>query len=162
MKIRTATSNDAAVLTDLAMRSKAHWGYSDAFMAACREELTVSNRKLDSDRYTYRVAESSRRIVGFHAVLFAASNQAELEALFVHPDHMGHGVGRQLLADAVQLAANRGAQRVTIQGDPNAEHFYLAAGARRIGSRESGSIPGRVLPLFEIAVGEASTLEPAT
>jgi hypothetical protein len=31
--------------------------------------------------------------------------------------------------------------------------FYRTVGARQVGSRESGSIPGRFLPLFEIDFG---------
>ena len=41
-----------------------------------------------------------------------------------------------------------------IQGDPNAEGFYLRCGAVRIGERESASIPRRMLPLFEIRLGD--------
>ena len=40
-----------------------------------------------------------------------------------------------------------------IQSDPNAEGFYLAAGAKNIGVRESASIPGNQLPLLEIVLG---------
>lgn len=43
-----------------------------------------------------------------------------------------------------------GATKLIIQGDPNAERFYLAAGAVLTGTRESGSIPGRYLPTFAI------------
>jgi len=34
------------LLSNLAFRSKAHWGYSDEFMAACRDELTYSSEKI--------------------------------------------------------------------------------------------------------------------
>ena len=49
-------------------------------------------------------------------------------------------------AHAVKL----GAHTMTIQGDPHALEFYRAAGASVIGEMESGSIPGRFLPLLEI------------
>jgi len=39
-----------------------------------------------------------------------------------------------------------------IQGDPNAEGFYRAMGAERIGEQESHSIPGRMLPLFSLSL----------
>ena len=39
--IRDASPGDCEALSALAFSSKAHWGYDDAFMAACRDELTV-------------------------------------------------------------------------------------------------------------------------
>ena len=41
-RIRRARGREAAALSALAMRSKAHWGYDAAFMAACRAELTLT------------------------------------------------------------------------------------------------------------------------
>ena len=65
---------------------------------------------------------------------------------------IGTGVGRALVQHAIAQAGSLGAARVIIQGDPNASDFYIAAGGRQIGSREAGSIEGRFLPLFEIAL----------
>lgn len=50
------------------------------------------------------------------------------------------------MRDGVDL----GADRLSIQADPNAERFYLAAGARRTGATESSSIAGRMLPTLDI------------
>jgi GNAT superfamily N-acetyltransferase len=72
-----------------------------------------------------------------------------LDALFVEPAHIGTGIGRLLIQHALQTLADCGAVRLIIQGDANATEFYKAAGARQTGARESGSIPGRYLPLFE-------------
>ena len=52
----------------------------------------------------------------------------------------------------MNYAAGLGGSTLTIQGDPNAEKFYLAAGARHSGTRESASIPGRFLPTFSISL----------
>jgi hypothetical protein len=40
-RIRPAEPVDAAALSELALSSKAVWGYDAAFLAACRAELTV-------------------------------------------------------------------------------------------------------------------------
>ncbi|WP_067619878.1 hypothetical protein [Alicyclobacillus acidiphilus] len=74
--VRSADPSEAPVLTDIAFRSKAVWGYDDHFMEQCRDELTI-------------------------------------------------------------------------RPDPNAEPFYLAMGAQRVGEVPSGSIPGRMLPLLQ-------------
>ena len=46
VSFRSATAADAAELTDIAFRSKAYWGYSEEFMEACREELTLTRHDL--------------------------------------------------------------------------------------------------------------------
>ena len=68
------------------------------------------------------------------------------------PEHIGSGVGRLLIQHAVRRLSEHGVARLLIQGDPHATEFYVAAGARYVGTRESGSIPGRELPLFELAI----------
>src|SRR5687768_4428349 len=40
--VRRARADEAEALTELTMRAKASWGYDAAFMAACREELTLT------------------------------------------------------------------------------------------------------------------------
>ncbi len=38
--IRPVDASEAAIISELAMRSKAHWGYSPEFVEACRAELS--------------------------------------------------------------------------------------------------------------------------
>ncbi|MEE8545291.1 MAG: hypothetical protein V3T29_05715 [Alphaproteobacteria bacterium] len=61
--IRPARPGEAAALTDLALRSKAHWGYDAAFMAACRAELTVTPAQAASG--LVQVYEEGGRAFGF-------------------------------------------------------------------------------------------------
>lgn len=159
--LRDACPADAAAISDTAMQSKAYWGYSDEFMEQCRSELEVDAERLQDPAYQYRVAERDGDIVGFHAIADLAPGRFELEGLFVRPKFIGSGVGRALIKDAMRLVAERGGGQIIIQGDPNAERFYLAAGAKHAGTRESGSVAGRMLPLFQINVA-ASGNEGAT
>jgi GNAT superfamily N-acetyltransferase len=73
---------------------------------------------------------------------------AELDALFIEPEYIGKGIGRMLIEHAKEQAERLGVVKIVIQGDPNAEPFYIAIGALPCGTRESGSISGRQLPLF--------------
>jgi hypothetical protein len=41
VSLRPARAEEGDLLTDLAFRSKAYWGYDEAFMAACRDELVM-------------------------------------------------------------------------------------------------------------------------
>lgn len=89
-------------------------------------------------------------LAGFHAIEDVSGHEFELTALFVEPARMGTGVGRSLIEHAKAEARERGARVLTIQGDPNAERFYRAAGAEPVGQRPSESVAGRSLPLFAI------------
>ena len=154
MDIREAFPDEARLLSDLALRSKAHWGYSQDFLDSCRTELTVDPAQIGSDDYQYFAAVEGDMTIGFYALERLADDGYELEALFVEPAHIGTGIGRSLIEHATRTVSQRGAARLIIQGDPNATQFYVAAGGRQVGTRESASVPGRYLPLFEIEVGE--------
>ncbi len=132
------------------MCSKAYWGYSPEFMESCREELKVSSAKISSPSYFYTIAEKDGGIVGFCALERLSAIKFELEALFVDPDHIGSGVGRQLMTHAKNQALALGGNSLSIGADPNAEKFYRAAGGIVTGKHESQSIPGRYLPTLKI------------
>ena len=152
MTIRRALPGEAADLSELALRSKAHWGYSRVFIESCRSELRVEPHKLESSVYECFVAVEGDTVLGYYAMEPVTDRQNELDALFVDPVFIGRGIGRVLVRHAVERASVVGVETVTIQGDPNASGFYVALGARKVGDRESGSIPGRFLPVFEIDV----------
>lgn len=146
--VRSACDHEASTLSDLALRSKSHWGYSPAFIDACRDELRWT---ADDIRHgCFIVAEAHGRIQGFYAIEHVSVTESELHSLFVAPDAIGKGYGRTLIEDAKTRARAGGARTMIIHGDPNAARFYTAAGAEQIGRRESDSIAGRFLPLFAI------------
>jgi len=148
--IRQAVLDDAEILSNLAIRSKAHWGYSREFMQACIDELSVSPAHIEDNDFHYMVAVVDEKIVGFYELEDISGDEIELGALFVEPDHIGTGVGKALIESAKHHAVTLGASKLNIQGDPNAERFYRKAGCEPTGSKESESIPGRFLPTFQI------------
>lgn len=148
--IRPADPAEALQLSELALRSKAHWGYPAGFLQACRPELTYSAEKIRDDAFSFSLAEIAGVVAGFYALGWLSHTQCELEALFVEPAWIGRGIGHALLDHAKRAASGAGASIMRIQGDPNAARFYTAGGAIQTGERESGSIPGRMLPLYEI------------
>ncbi len=142
MRLRDARPDDCLALSALAFASKAHWGYDEAFMDACRAELTV--RPGDLARVRVRVAEE-RGLCGFHGV-----ERDDLLWFFVAPDEMGRGIGRTLFADACAVARDNGVMTLRIEADPHAAAFYERMGAVRAGDVPSGSVAGRRLPLYTI------------
>jgi GNAT superfamily N-acetyltransferase len=150
--IRGADPSEAGILSTLAFRSKATWGYDIDFMKRCRAELTYSPDQINSDHYRFFVCEIDGKLTGFYALQLVGGGTAELEALFVDRNFMGQGIGKALVEHARTVASESGISKVVIQGDPNAEDFYLSVGAVAAGYRESGSIPGRYLPVFNLSI----------
>lgn len=150
--IRRVQRSDLDVINELAVRSKAYWGYSEVFMRACKEELTQTASLLASENTLMFCACDCDVIAGFYCVTQSAPGEAELSALFVEPDLIGKGVGNRLLTHALQQAKDSGWLRILTQSDPNAEAFYTRMGAVTIDQRESESIPGRFLPLMEFSL----------
>lgn len=140
MTIRPARPDEAAGLSELAIRSKGHWGYSAAFLDACRDELTVRPEQCD-DVHLFVAEYTGDDVVGF-VRLDGEPPAAELADLFVDPAVIGSGVGRRLLEFAVEQARRLAITRLMIEADPNAESFHLRAGAVRIGDVPSGSVIG--------------------
>lgn len=145
MILRAPRPSECKMLSDLCLRSKAHWGYDAAFLEACRDELTLTTDTLQNCEVA--VAVSKNRICGL-VQLDPIVPCGVLEKLFVDPDAIGKGVGRRLFDWAVEIARQTGMTHFTIDGDPNSVAFYLKMGARLTGSTPSGSIKGRMLPQF--------------
>ncbi len=143
MRLRPARPDEAELLSDLAVRSKGHWGYDADFLAASRVVLTLTADAVVAERAV--VAEVDGVVAGFYT-LYGEPPAGVLNHMFVDPPYIGAGVGRALWAHAVDTAERLGLRRFTIDADPFAESFYLAMGAKPSGSSPSSVMPGRMLP----------------
>ena len=154
VQIRQASPEDAALLTDLALRSKAYWGYGTELIELWRGELTIT-ADLIGGQPTF-VAHDGNRVLGFYS-LGLASESAELDHLWVEPGALRKGVGSALLVHALAEARSTGAHEVRVVSDPNAEGFYVRFGAIRVGEFESVP-PGRVLPILAFDLSQVESL----
>ena len=152
--IRRARPVESPVISDLAFRSKAHWGYDQEFLESCREDLTLSPREV-TDKPVYVLVGDDGTIAGFYSLDPAEDGRVELDDLFVDPTFIGKGGGRRLWEHAVAKARDLGFRELIIQSDPHAEGFYRAMGAVGAGERESTVTPGRMLPLLSFALADA-------
>ena len=144
--IRRARPAEAGALSALTLRSKAHWGYDADFLAACQDDLTLSADDIATS--AVYVFDGGDAPSGFYRLVLQDGSLAELDALFVEPAAMGQGVGRRLWRHAVSTAIRLGCSEMVWQSDPQAEGFYLAMGARRVGESASTVMPGRMLPFM--------------
>jgi len=148
--IRPARIEEAPALSKLCVRSKASWGYDEVFMALARGVLQVGAEQIAAGDVWVATA-ADRSVAGVVALGPAEQpNTLDLDKLFVEPKWIRTGVGRMLMAHAIDEARRRGAKRLTILADPNAAGFYERNGARLIGEAPSDAIPGRSVPLYEI------------
>jgi GNAT superfamily N-acetyltransferase len=154
IQLRDARQDELPALSELCLRSKAVWGYDDAFMIACRAELTLRPDELQSTHL--QVAERCSTVVGLAQVKVAGTD-AELLKLFVEPALLGSGVGRLLFEWATATARGFGAVRMIIEADPGAVAFYERLGARAAGLAPSQSIVGRMLPRMQMELEKGAT-----
>ena len=87
--IRPALPGEAAALTEMALRSKASWGYDAAFMASCRDEMTLTASAISAATSWIVVALDEEKILGYFDLVPDADAACVLEAMFVDPQYMG-------------------------------------------------------------------------
>ncbi len=157
IRLRNALQDELSSLSGLCLRSKAHWGYDEAFMAACRAELTLDPDELQTT--SLQVAERDAAVAGLVQVKVTGAD-ADLVRLFVEPALIGTGVGRLLFEWATTKARELGAVRMMIEADPGAAPFYERMGAHQAGFTPSQSIPGRMLPRMLMELGRQQRAQP--
>lgn len=148
IKIRRAKSHEAHVLTNIALRAKQSNGYDDSFMAACKDELTVT--AADMKECEYWVAELDI-VCGFICLVEGPDPRVgEIHALFIEPNRQRCGVGKNLWLKIIQRAESKGIEKIQLDADPEAIAFYESIGFKIRESVPSGSIKGRFIPRMEI------------
>tara|TARA_R110002073_G_scaffold313380_2_gene485256 strand:+ start:21543 stop:22001 length:459 start_codon:yes stop_codon:yes gene_type:complete len=146
-----AVLSDADILTEIAMASKAHWGYTNEQVESWREDLTVTSQMFEE--YTiYKYLENDQ-IAGFYILERANIRTSFLNFLFISPDYIKQGIGDQLLLHAIEYCKGGSSAILNVLSDPNAASFYAKYGFEVIAERES-SIPGRFLPEMELLFPE--------
>ncbi|MEX0808302.1 MAG: GNAT family N-acetyltransferase [Dongiaceae bacterium] len=143
--IRKARLSEADALSELAVRSKAHWGYDAAFIARCREALRVDPANMR--HFPYYVAERDGTLLAFYG-FEPEEDQIGLAFFFVAPEAIGSGLGRALLEHAKEIARAEGYDELIAISDPNAAAFYEKMGGRPAGATSSEVDPARPLPVL--------------
>ena len=145
IRISLLKPEDAAAVSQLAIRSKSVWGYSSEQMAVFRKELTITGAEIGNK--IANAATIGGQLIGFYT-LRPGDDEAELEHIFVDPAWLKKSVGSTLLQHALDECRRRGLRRVIVLSDPNASGFYEKANAVLVENIPS-SIPGRTIPKFE-------------
>lgn len=148
MEIRYALPEDAETLSQIALKAKAHWGYPESLMQLWRPQLTFSPEYFNENES--RVLLVDNQPAAFYT-LQEKAGIAWLENLWVLPEYIGQGIGKELFLHATSCARQMGYKTLQLEADPNAAGFYEKMGMTKIGERHSEADgQPRVLPLMEI------------
>jgi len=132
--IRKAIPEESPSLTRIAHSAKQYWGYPEHWIKHWEADLTITDDFIKNN-HVY-VAESEGEICGFYALCVSGS-KAELEHMWVAPNYIGTGVGKELFLDAMDRSTAMSVSQVGITADPNAAGFYAHMGATQVGEIES-------------------------
>jgi ribosomal protein S18 acetylase RimI-like enzyme len=148
--IRPVHPEDADVLTQIAFAAKRHWGYPERWIEIWAPQLTFNSEYFESNESWVAVEEGEP--IAFYTML-EANAIASIENLWVKPESMGMGIGKQLFLHAVEIARGRGYKILQLEADPNAMGFYERMGMHKVGDRHS-EVDGqpRVLPIMEMSL----------
>lgn len=150
IQIRPVIPAEADALTQIALAAKRHWGYPECWIEIWMPQLTFRPEYFESNE-TWAAVDGDMPIAFY--TLLEANEIASIENLWVQPEYMGQGIGKQLFLHAVANARARGYQTLQLEADPNALSFYERMGMHKIGERHS-EVDGqlRILPIMEISL----------
>ena len=144
VQIRRAQADEARVLTDIAHAAKRHWNYPEDWIEQWKFDLTITPDFISENEVFVALIDGE---IGGCCALVLTETLAEIEHMWIRPEHMGHGIGRALFEHARDRARERLAHLLELSADPNAEGFYERMGLKSVGE-VAADVAGhpRVLP----------------
>jgi ribosomal protein S18 acetylase RimI-like enzyme len=161
MRIREAVPSDARAIAEIHVRA---WqsAYRGQLPDLYLDRLSVDDRleqhewTIRNPRETWRlwVTEGGGRLVGFAVTgpsedADADDRTGEVYAIYLEPDRVGTGIGRELFGHAVGDLCARGFRSVTLwvlETNERARRFYEVAGWETDGTTASERIDCAMLP----------------
>lgn len=146
--IRQVDPKEADTLIQIALSAKRHWGYPERWMEIWAPLLTFTPVYFEENESW--VAVDGEKPIAFYT-LQNKNGISWLENLWVLPEYIGRGVGKEMFLHAVTRARRRGFKILQLEADPNAMGFYEKMGMKKIGARYS-EVDGspRILPIMEM------------
>jgi putative acetyltransferase len=145
VRVRDATPRDAPAICRVHEAAIAAFGpdaYDDAQVAAWRGDRSAADYEVGADGERWLVAERGGALAGFGVVVegvgeeFGVESDAEVQAVYVHPEAARSGVGTALLAALEGHAREFGADDAALHASLNAVGFYERRGYERVAERD--------------------------
>jgi GNAT superfamily N-acetyltransferase len=146
IRIVDARERSLAEINDLIARSKAHWSWPEGYLERALPFHTISSAYLGSN-HCFEVLDAHDNLIAFFSVMVSEA-RVVLDNLWVTPEQIGQGIGRQACEHVFRLARERGWTELWVVPDPPAQGLYNKVGFLDTGER----VPSRVLggPMFSV------------
>jgi predicted N-acetyltransferase YhbS len=151
-RVRTARVDDAAELTQIAVRATRHDGYDDDAISRFMPGLKVNLALIAAGLVL--VAEDEQGVpLGYVALRpTGMGGLILLEGIFVDPVCSRRGVGTRLFSAAVEHCRKMAGNVILINSNPNSVGFYARLGAIRIGMTPFVYSPNVQLVMFAFSI----------
>lgn len=150
-KLEEASISDACLLSSIAQKAKAHWGYPTAWLALWQKDLTFNPQFL-LEHHTF-VISLDRKAIGF-CVVIDELDHFNIDHCWILPDHIGYGYGYKLLSHVLSESVFK--QKVfQVLSDPYAIGFYQKFGFKTI-KMVPTQLKDRALPLMQMVNGKSN------
>jgi GNAT superfamily N-acetyltransferase len=97
VEIRRAQPDEAEILTGIAHAAKRHWNYPEDWIDQWKLDLTITPDFIHRQRSLCR---AHRQTNCRCCALVVTDSLAEIEHMWLRPEHMGTGIGRALFEHA--------------------------------------------------------------
>jgi GNAT superfamily N-acetyltransferase len=131
--IRAPAPDEGLRLKEIAISSKASWGYELDKVGEWADRGDFSPAQLG--KLTVFVAQAGERTIGWCS-LEPRGEVWWLADLWVEPEWIGRGVGGRLFRHGARHAQRAGAKRLEWEAEPNSIGFYEKMGARHLRDSE--------------------------
>ena len=147
-RVRPARVDEAAELTEIAVRATKNDGYNDDVIARFMPALKINLPLVAAGLVFVAEGESGTRQGWVAARPTGIGGYILLDSIFVDPAFSRRGVGTRLFAAAVELSRRMAGNVILINANPNAVGFYARLGARKIGATPFVFSPDVKLSMF--------------
>lgn len=134
VQIRPAARDDEPALTAAhvaSVRGVDGSAYDDAELAVWASGAVSTSYGLDDSDTVVLVAEREGAVAGFAE---ASVDAAELDKLYVDPEHQGRGIATSLSEAVDRRLRSRGVESLSVEASVNAVPFYERVGYERVGT----------------------------
>ena len=139
---------DSEELTDVAVRSKRHWGYSKEAMELWNENLTVTENYLKEHTVIKAVLEDE--IVGFFS-LEEIKPTTRIAHFWIDTPYLRKGYGSYLFKYMMNFLKSKNVEKATLVIDPNSQRFFEKKGGTVINKIEH-KVKNKFLLIVEFPV----------
>ena len=146
--VKKSSPDEYLKLSEIALISKAYWGYSEDLIDLWKSELIVSSKMIEN--FISYTAFYNDEIVGFW--LREPIEDISDGRFFIHPRHIKKGCGRLLWQAVMKEASRRKIKKFVFETDKFALGFYEKMGGRLVKYIDSSYIKGLKLPIVEVIV----------